>query len=40
VLGPSFVTAVARLHGGEVELRDHHPGLLAVLKLDPAIADD
>lgn len=28
-LGLSLVTAVARLHGGVLVLRDHHPGLIA-----------
>jgi signal transduction histidine kinase len=32
-LGLSLVQAVARLHGGVLELRDNHPGLAAVLKI-------
>jgi len=32
-LGLSLVTAVARLHGGTLELRDHAPGLIAELVL-------
>ncbi len=32
-LGLSLVAAVARLHGGSLELRDNHPGLQAVLLL-------
>ena len=33
-LGLSLVAAVARLHGGALELRDNRPGLCAVLVLD------
>jgi len=39
-LGLSFVSAVAQLHRGAVELRDNHPGLLVVLRLDAAAVDD
>ena len=34
-LGLSLVAAVARLHGGRLELRDNHPGLRAALLLSP-----
>ena len=37
-LGLSLVAAVARLHGGKLELRDHEPGLEAALLL-PSMAD-
>jgi signal transduction histidine kinase len=33
-LGLSLVAAVARLHGGILDLRDNRPGLCAVLALD------
>lgn len=32
-LGLSLVAAVARLHGGSIQLEDHRPGLRAVLRL-------
>jgi len=32
-LGLSLVDAVARLHGGSLQLKDHHPGLIAVLSI-------
>jgi signal transduction histidine kinase len=35
-LGLSLVAAVAKLHGGELELTDNHPGLRATLLLIPA----
>ena len=34
-LGLSLVAAVARLHGGRLELRDNEPGLVATLVLPP-----
>ena len=34
-LGLSLVAAVARLHGGTLELRDNRPGLCASLSVDP-----
>jgi signal transduction histidine kinase len=34
-LGLSLVAAVARLHGGVLDLRDNRPGLCAVLGVDP-----
>jgi signal transduction histidine kinase len=34
-LGLSLVAAVARLHGGSLELGDNHPGLRAILLLAP-----
>ncbi|MDB5934960.1 MAG: sensor histidine kinase [Massilia sp.] len=34
-LGLSLVAAVARLHGGALELRDNRPGLCAALLVDP-----
>jgi signal transduction histidine kinase len=42
-LGLSLVAAVARLHGGTVQLEDNHPGLRVVLSLplaspDPSVA--
>lgn len=33
-LGLSFVAAVARIHGGTIELLDNHPGLRVTLTLD------
>jgi signal transduction histidine kinase len=38
-LGLSVVDAVARLHDGSLNLRDNHPGLIAVLQLPAASAD-
>ena len=32
-LGLSLVDAVAKLHGGSLRLKDHHPGLIAVLSI-------
>jgi signal transduction histidine kinase len=37
-LGLSLVSAVARLHGGTLELADNLPGLRATLHLGPAMA--
>jgi len=37
-LGLSLVAAVARLHGGSLELGDNHPGLRATLLLAPSAA--
>jgi signal transduction histidine kinase len=36
-LGLSLVAAVAKLHGGSLQLRDNHPGLRATLILVPGI---
>ena len=38
-LGLSLVSAVARLHGGELQLNDNNPGLAAVLHV-PGVATD
>jgi signal transduction histidine kinase len=38
-LGLSLVAAVARLHGGSIELADNHPGLRAALLLKSRDAD-
>ena len=38
-LGLSLAAAVARMHGGTVELEDNQPGLRVRLTL-PAVADD
>jgi signal transduction histidine kinase len=38
-LGLSLVQAVARLHGGTVELEDNAPGLRVVLTLPKRLAD-
>jgi signal transduction histidine kinase len=34
-LGLSLVAAVAKLHGGALDLADNHPGLRAMLTLRP-----
>ncbi|HWZ49254.1 MAG TPA: ATP-binding protein, partial [Herbaspirillum sp.] len=35
-LGLSLVAAVAKLHGGTLQLTDNHPGLVATLVCHPA----
>jgi signal transduction histidine kinase len=37
-LGLGIVDAVARLHDGSLDLRDNHPGLVAILRLPAASA--
>ncbi|MBS0225133.1 MAG: HAMP domain-containing histidine kinase [Proteobacteria bacterium] len=37
-LGLSLVRAIANRHGGRIELRDHHPGLLVRVTLPRAVA--
>jgi signal transduction histidine kinase len=39
-LGLSLASAVARLHGGELRLEDNHPGLLGVISLPRAAANE
>ena len=34
-LGLSLVAAVAKLHGGVLDLADNHPGLRATLQMSP-----